>query len=177
MAYSKTTWQTGDVIGASGLNNMESGIEAANVMGANIAAVYDPTADYAVGAYCLYNNILYQCTTAITGGEEWNAEHWTAIKIMGEIPAVPSPTVLVTVTSGDDSYTVDKTAAELSAAFEIGQLILCLLDNVIMMPVSYGTPDDTAISKNLFSVTYGSTTQYALTVDTSDSSVTFAAVE
>lgn len=34
---------------------------------------------YAVGEWCKYNNAIYQCSTAITVGEAWNAAHWTAI--------------------------------------------------------------------------------------------------
>lgn len=41
--------------------------------------VYDPTADYAVGDFTVYNDALYQCNTAIVGGEAWNASHWDAI--------------------------------------------------------------------------------------------------
>lgn len=47
---------------------------------------YDATSAYAKGDYCIYNNTLYKCTTAIaTGGEAWNASHWSATKCDSEL--------------------------------------------------------------------------------------------
>ena len=37
---------------------------------------YSPTQAYSVGAYCIYGNTLYKCTTAIPSGEAWNGSHW-----------------------------------------------------------------------------------------------------
>ena len=37
---------------------------------------YSPTRAYSVGAYCIYGNTLYKCTTAIPSGEAWNSAHW-----------------------------------------------------------------------------------------------------
>lgn len=46
---------------------------------ASIAPPYSASSAYAVGAWCTYYGKLYQCTTAIgSGGEAWNANHWTA---------------------------------------------------------------------------------------------------
>ena len=50
----------------------------------NIAAEYDPTATYAVGDFCLYQGVLYKCTTAITVAEAWNSSHWTSTLIVDE---------------------------------------------------------------------------------------------
>ena len=85
MAYVKTTWATGDVVTAVKMNNMESGIEDANVLGSNIAAEYDASGDYAIGDYCIHDNVLYKCTTGITGGEAWNADHWTQVVVTDEM--------------------------------------------------------------------------------------------
>ena len=38
---------------------------------------YNSAATYAVGDYCIYNNRLYKCTTAISTAEAWNPSHWT----------------------------------------------------------------------------------------------------
>ena len=44
----------------------------------NLSDAYDPTAAYAVGELCIKDNVLYKCNTAIaSGGESWNAAHWT----------------------------------------------------------------------------------------------------
>ena len=37
---------------------------------------YSATQAYSVGAYCIYGNTLYKCTTAIPSGEAWNSAHW-----------------------------------------------------------------------------------------------------
>lgn len=51
----------------------------------NIAAEYDSTATYAVGAYCIHEGTLYKCTTAISTAEDWTAAHWTSVLVMNEI--------------------------------------------------------------------------------------------
>ena len=51
----------------------------------NLAAGYDPTASYAVGAYCMYQNALYTCTTAISGGEPWTVSHWAGTNVAAQI--------------------------------------------------------------------------------------------
>lgn len=50
-----------------------------------IAAPYDDTATYALGAYCTENNMLYKCTTAVSLAEPFDPEKWTATTIMAEI--------------------------------------------------------------------------------------------
>lgn len=45
------------------------------------ADAYDATATYEVGDLCLYNDVLYKCTSAITAAEAWTASHWTAVAI------------------------------------------------------------------------------------------------
>ena len=62
--------------------------EAGKVRG-NIAATYSASSSYAVGDLCIYNGILYKNNTAIgSGGETWNASHWTQITIDGELTAL-----------------------------------------------------------------------------------------
>ena len=52
-----------------------------------ITDVYDNTATYAVGDYCIYNNVLYRCKTAITTAESFDAAKWDATNIADEIAA------------------------------------------------------------------------------------------
>lgn len=69
-----------------------------SLLTASVAPVYSATSAYAVGAYCTHGGQLYQCTTAIgSGGESWNASHWTAkstteliAAVRNAIPTVPS---------------------------------------------------------------------------------------
>lgn len=51
----------------------------------SLAANYDPTKTYALGAYCIQNNALYRCTTAIETAEEWTANHWTQVKLGDDV--------------------------------------------------------------------------------------------
>ena len=50
----------------------------------NIADEYDPTATYDVDDYCIYQGVLYKCTTAIAIAEAWNSAHWTSTLIVDE---------------------------------------------------------------------------------------------
>lgn len=55
------------------------------VVYARIAPNYSATSDYTIGDYCTRYENIYRCTTAISGGEEWNSSHWVAVTVMGEI--------------------------------------------------------------------------------------------
>ena len=46
---------------------------------------------YAEGAYCVRNNSLYRCKSAISVAEEWTESHWEAITILGEIGSLMYP--------------------------------------------------------------------------------------
>lgn len=48
---------------------------------------YDPTATYAVNDFCYNENELYECNTAISVAEDWNAAHWTKIIVKDLIDA------------------------------------------------------------------------------------------
>ena len=50
-----------------------------------VADKYSSSTAYAVGDYCVYENLLYRCTTAIPSGESWNSSHWVQILIMGDL--------------------------------------------------------------------------------------------
>ena len=52
-----------------------------------IADEYDPTATYALGDYCVYENLLYRCISTISVAEAWTSAHWTQILIMNEVAA------------------------------------------------------------------------------------------
>ena len=50
-----------------------------------IVEEYDSTATYALGDYCVYENLLYRCISTISVAEAWTAAHWTQILIMGDL--------------------------------------------------------------------------------------------
>ena len=43
---------------------------------------------YAVGDYCIYENALYKCSTAISSAEDWTAGHWTKTTIATELKSI-----------------------------------------------------------------------------------------
>lgn len=42
---------------------------------------YDETQTYAIGDYAIYNNIVYECTTAVSTAEPFDSTKWTATSI------------------------------------------------------------------------------------------------
>lgn len=60
-------------------------IEGNTQLGYNLARPYDSASTYAVGAYVLFQNTLYKCTTAVTLGEAFDPTKWLAIKATDEI--------------------------------------------------------------------------------------------
>ena len=99
MSYTPTTWQTGDVVTAVKLNNMESGISnndsAITVLQgavadaeADITAIEDSIADeysssstYEKDAHVMYEGQLYECVSAINTAEAWTPAHWSAVSV------------------------------------------------------------------------------------------------
>ena len=51
----------------------------------NIAPAYDSTATYNLGDLVVYNDTLYECTTAIPVAEAWDSTHWTATDVSGQL--------------------------------------------------------------------------------------------
>lgn len=69
----------------------------------SLADFYSTSSSYSVGDYCVYGRSLYKCTTAISGGEAWNAAHWTKVAIMEEMDANKQDTLV----SGTNIKTVN----------------------------------------------------------------------
>ena len=44
----------------------------------NIASLYDSTKTYRIGDLCMYDRVLYKCTTTIGTPEAWNPNHWSS---------------------------------------------------------------------------------------------------
>ncbi len=72
----------------------------------SLADYYSTTANYAVGDYCISGSHLYRCTTAITGGEPWNAAHWTEVALSEEMDTKLA-TKQATLVSGTNIKTVN----------------------------------------------------------------------
>ena len=56
------------------MNSNASGSSDVNL--SIVADEYSSKSTYAVDDLCLYKNVMYRCTTAITAAESWNADHW-----------------------------------------------------------------------------------------------------
>lgn len=76
--YTRTTWQTGDVIDATKMNNIETQLDAVtdNARDNGTAPVFSTTKTYAVGEHVLYNGEVYRCKTAVTNAGAWVANNW-----------------------------------------------------------------------------------------------------
>lgn len=90
MAYTPTNWQnlpnTTTPVIANNLNNMENGIEKSDkVIGGD---EYDSTATYEIGDFCIYNNKLYRCITAISTAEAFTPAHWEETSVENELDAL-----------------------------------------------------------------------------------------
>lgn len=58
-----------------------------------LADEYSSSATYAVGDYCIHNNKIYRCTTAISTAESWADAHWTLVIVGDELKTKKSGTV------------------------------------------------------------------------------------
>lgn len=85
----------GQVIYTSDTGNQYSDISSSrkrNVFGDEIESVkdmisdaYDSTLTYVVGDYCIYNNVLYKCNTAIATPEAFTPAKWDATTATEEL--------------------------------------------------------------------------------------------
>lgn len=73
----------GDTLGVVMQLDIGSGASGGVAAQAQISDVFSATAVYAVGAYVVYNGLLYRCTTAHSGA--WNAAHFEQVTIGGEL--------------------------------------------------------------------------------------------
>lgn len=72
LSSSCTSTSSGLAVAASGLNAYSERMIAG-------APLYDAEATYAVGDRVRYSWYIYECNTAITTAEAWNADHWTQL--------------------------------------------------------------------------------------------------
>lgn len=77
-----------------------------------VGVAYSALSTYALGTFCTYNKLLYECTTAIESAEAWTIGHWTqrtigyVLKALndGKLAPIASPTngnVVITNASGE----------------------------------------------------------------------------
>lgn len=81
-------------------------IESNTRLGYNLARPYDSASTYAVGAYVLFQDTLYKCTTAISTGEAFDPSKWLAIKATDEINSSGMTFEVLTDSAVIDNVTV-----------------------------------------------------------------------
>lgn len=62
------------------INGVEDSIEKHD---ADLAVPYDPTSTYAVGDYCVYENQLYRCITAVSVPDTFDPLKWEEVSVTG----------------------------------------------------------------------------------------------
>lgn len=72
-------------VNANNIAQVGGAVEGVSQLAYTIGNVYDSSATYAVGAYAIYQNTLYKCTTAINVGEPFDPAKWTSVKVMSEV--------------------------------------------------------------------------------------------
>ena len=60
-----------------------------------ISDKYDSSKTYAVGDYCIYNDTLYKCKTAVTSAEEFDSSKWEATNCGKELVALNSNLTII----------------------------------------------------------------------------------
>lgn len=65
----------------SNINNNVSNLNSTKLNNTVVSDIYDSTKTYAVGDYCIYENTLYKCITAITTAESFNSNKWRQTNI------------------------------------------------------------------------------------------------
>lgn len=181
LTYDGTYWRMNDV-GANaaiielleGEVSSEASARATAVTGAvtQIAAAYDNTATYALGALCIHEDALYVCITPITTAEDWTAGHWAPTTVKAQIGttikatnvtagAPPTATAAVSGT-GITGATVNAEtfATQISASDDY---VFSYdgadwkLNNTPVLLATYGitvTPEDGAVSGDKITVTF-----------------------
>ena len=76
------------------LDDIASAIGGGGGSGAGLVSdAFDDTRTYAVGNYCIHNNTLYRCTTAIQTPGAWNINDWQATNAGTELSTLNSKTL------------------------------------------------------------------------------------
>lgn len=129
-----------------------------------ISTDYDSTASYAVGDYCMYDNVRYCCNTAIgSGGETWNSSHWDEAKVDEDISEIKqslsnlgslikTSTVSITINSGSTTGSAqckDASNIDVVRSRFIGT-ILCKNDDVYYNPITFSVYQSGLIEARAF---------------------------
>lgn len=106
-------------------NEIDAAKEDLEKLKLDVADAYSASDSHAVGDYVVRNGILYRCTTAIgSGGETWNAAHWTVVNIGDELVAIKADIGILKEDLAD-AYSSSKTYAVGDYCLKDGVLYRC----------------------------------------------------
>lgn len=97
--------------------NVPGAINEVNAKAMNIAPEFSEETTYAQGAYCIYQNVLYKCTTAVTVAGAWDSTKWSATKVSSELASGGGgggASIDDTTTALDKTWSSSKISTELS---------------------------------------------------------------
>jgi hypothetical protein len=112
---------------------------------------YDETQTYAVGDYAIYNNIIYECTTAVSTAEPFDSTKWTATsieqiidRVKGDISQLNSSKVSkvhmgLTLTRTENNY-IDATSFARLSAFRKDNVLFFICN--LSLTSSISAPSD-----------------------------------
>ena len=105
-----------------------------------ISDKYDSSKTYAVGDYCIYNDTLYKCKTAVTSAEEFDSSKWEATNCGKELVALNSNLFCIRVIEKTITPSAKSTAFGGYQGFaDISSDISDISDKIIsIIPISYG---------------------------------------
>lgn len=105
---------------------------------AMVSTDYDPTSSYAVGDYCIYDNVRYCCNTAIaTGGETWNSAHWDVAKVDDDITEINQSLSKLTLSRSASGTTDANSNLNLNLSSNDYVVKSVYLSNRIAIPFTY----------------------------------------
>ena len=84
---------------------------------------YDNSRPYAVGDYCIYDNKLYRCTTAIESAEAFNVEKWEQTTVGNEVNQLNSNLTTKLLSGFGSTIVVDGGTFNFLTAYSIGKII------------------------------------------------------
>lgn len=114
-----------------------------------ISTDYDSTASYAVGDYCMYDNVRYCCNTAIgSGGETWNSSHWDEVKVDDDVTEIKQSLSVKTVS---DLFSINSAFSSIfeitnQSAYRVGNIVYFYLEMHRVGNITVGEHDIAQVS-------------------------------
>ena len=144
MSYTPTNWQNGDVITASGLNNMEQGISSNDTAIGDLEEAIPASASVADSTMSFKNS---------------EGDTLFSVNVPGGGSGGTDENFCVTITVSGSTVTSDKTYAQIAAANTAGLFVYALIDGE-EVPLSYiDIEDDAAVFEKTAFYEYDSTVE------------------